>query len=371
MASNLIEACDLQVRLNDTFLTDGSMQNYAPNTPLATWLFNEANSQKFQQKLLDRNGQSTTVKVVWDVPYTSADVNDVDGVPDDCTGGGDPKGQTSATYEIQNTDTYNSIQTVFTLEDYRVMAGLDGEMGDVTTQLNPNRTGNAWEREIYKMIQALEEKKEADLATELVAGIPTGTGGFSSKENLTLTSNAKVVKTFGNVTSGQTVIDDAYYETGFSARTAGFSSLPTMIGGKPLEQYMQRLGHGCCATGFDVQKWFENNKLPMLFSWDIVTALQSANRYISVDMGAAQIVSAQRHKGKFELNTQLHRKQTIISPVTTRAIDYSVKINTCDGGSVIVTVGCNEKIFFRPATLFPSTDHRYKVNGIQKFVISN
>jgi hypothetical protein len=111
----------------------------------------------------------------------------------------------------------------------------------------------------------LELQAEEKLSAKLVDLIVNATGGFSKYEidnaaalGLTFATStfgkAKEVKTFGAVeTANATNFNDALSEIQESAFQARFCSSPIVVGGKSMQQYMQRLESGCCASnGFDI-----------------------------------------------------------------------------------------------------------------------
>lgn len=369
MASNLITRSADLLKLRDVFDMDRTLQDYASQLPVRSLMIGSMESQKLTPKIIDVNGHTKLVSLVWDKAFSTADVTD--GCADACTDGAAPKGQGSSSATLQDCTNATSHKVTFSLADYRALAGIDGETGELTTNIDISAQGNALGREIFKAIEVVEKKAETKIATQLVALLNPVTGGFSSREGLTLVdTNCKAVKTFTNVTSGATVLDDALYEARFSARAAEFNQLPVLLGNKSLEQYMERMSYGCCANGFEIGKYYESNQLPVMFSWDIASALGDAAMFMGMIPGTVQWVPYNRWVGDYAVNMQTHKKTVMLSPVTGAPIDVEIKIDTCGEGKVTVGVQVNEKLFGMPEQ-FVSGDHRYRTNGLFKFKIVN
>jgi hypothetical protein len=237
------------------------------------------------------------------------------------------------------------------------------------------------QKRLYATIKMLELQAEEKLSAKLVDLIVNATGGFSKYEidnaaalGLTFATStfgkAKEVKTFGAVeTANATNFNDALSEIQESAFQARFCSSPIVVGGKSMQQYMQRLESGCCASnGFDIADYASRFSASFLRN-NSIEKLIGNDHFLSIELGAIQYMNYQQYQGLFGWSMPTSYRGVITSPWTGRTFDFAWKFEECTG-DVIYSLGYNETLLDIPQH-FCAGDHREGVNGIQYFKIKN
>ena len=343
--SRILSECpNIQAPLGQLFIEVGQRESL----PFLEYLNSPENVKLIRQQVSTGGGKLRTVEARWvqRLPETEVDAGaDIM----NCTAT-NVYGDTTTTYTLETTDTYQASQLI--------------SGADIARHCQDNSV--YFLESVMRLMDVIDRKVASAAATQAVAAI--GNWGTDVENFFTVTSDCLVIKT---IASTGIINEFALADIQQAATMANYPSSPIAFGGAGMQRYANAVKAGCCSQfGIDLLAISQQNGFGFAYDSRLAAAQGSQNKALVTTAGAIQWLSY----NLAEWNTGItppagaNYNRTIAFTPAGVPVDLTLK-DDCGNLSIIITA--TGKVVTLPNNIYEAGDKLAGVNYVNCVSIVN
>jgi hypothetical protein len=317
--------------------------------PFLEYLNSPENVKLIRQEVSTGNGKLRTVEARWIQRLPETEVEEGAEIMN-CTAT-NVYGDTTTTYTLETTDTYQASQLI--------------SGADIARHCQDNSV--YFLESVMRLMDVIDRKVASVAATQAVAAI--GNWGTDVEGFYTVTGDCLVVNTINDSTND--VNPFALADITQATAMANYPSAPIAFGGAAMQRYANAVKAGCCSqSGIDILAISQQNGFGFAYDARVATAQGGQTKALVTTAGAIQWLSYNlaEWNSNFTPSVGAGYSRTIAFTPAGVPVDLTLK-DDCGNLSVIVTA--TGKIVTLPTDIYEAGDKFAGVNYVNCVSIVN
>jgi hypothetical protein len=344
--SRILSECpNIQMPLGQLFIEVGQRESL----PFLEYLNSPENVKLIRQEVSTGNGKLRTVEARWIQRLPETEVEEGAEIMN-CTAT-NVYGDTTTTYTLETTDTYQASQLI--------------SGADIARHCQDNSV--YFLESVMRLMDVIDRKVASVAATQSVAAI--GNWGTDVEGFYTVTGDCLVVNTINDSTND--VNPFALADITQATAMANYPSAPIAFGGAAMQRYANAVKAGCCSqSGIDILAISQQNGFGFAYDARVATAQGGQTKALVTTAGAIQWLSYNlaEWNSNFTPSVGAGYSRTIAFTPAGVPVDLTLK-DDCGNLSVIVTA--TGKIVTLPTDIYEAGDKFAGVNYVNCVSIVN